>query len=238
MDLRLALMTGVDIPLPAYQLAIHQPTIKEIGMIGEQDFFIGAQCLCLNKSMYIEDESLLKDTSNFQIFMTVMSEGQEADKKENVSKLLNIIFPNYKIIWTPRSILLNSTGGNVIIDENNFENLQEIFQKIFCLSASGKDTFNPGNDAAKKIADKLMRARQRVAAQKQDNEGSVFVQYVSILSVGLQMPISDLINLTVFQVYDLMERYNLFTNWDIHIRSCLAGAKADSQPDNWMKNIH
>ena len=67
-------------------------------MIGEKDFFIGAQCLCLNKSMYVEDESLLKDTSNFQILMTVLSEKEEADKKENVSKLLNIIFPNYKIM--------------------------------------------------------------------------------------------------------------------------------------------
>jgi hypothetical protein len=30
--------------------------------------------------------------------MTVLSEKEEADKKENVSKLLNIIFPNYKIM--------------------------------------------------------------------------------------------------------------------------------------------
>ena len=40
-DHRLALMTGVDIPIPELQVTIHQPTIKEISMIGEQDFFIG-----------------------------------------------------------------------------------------------------------------------------------------------------------------------------------------------------
>ena len=98
MDIRLALMTGIDIPVPVCQLAIHQPSIREISMIGEKDFFIAAQCLCLNKTMYIEDESLLKDTSNFQIFMTVMSEKSEAEKKENVSKLLNVLFPNYKTL--------------------------------------------------------------------------------------------------------------------------------------------
>ena len=238
MDIRLALMTGVDIPVPICQLAIHQPSIREISMIGEKDFFIAAQCLCLNKTMYIEDESLLKDTSNFQIFMTVMSEKSEAEKKENVSKLLNILFPNYKTLWTPRSILLNSPQGNVTIDENNFEILQEIFQEIFCLSARGEQAFNPANDAAKKIADKLMRARQKVAAQKQDGNGSVFSQYVSSLSIGLHMPLKDLLDLTVYQLYDLIERFNLFTNWDIHLRASLAGAKQDSQPDNWMKNIH
>ena len=45
-------------------------------------------------------------------------------------------------------------------------------------------------------------------------------------------------DLTIFQLYDLLERYSLFTGWDIDIRSRLAGAKSDSKPDNWMKNIH
>ena len=42
-DYRLGLMTGVDLPIPALELVIHQPTIKEISMVGEQDFFIGIQ---------------------------------------------------------------------------------------------------------------------------------------------------------------------------------------------------
>ena len=98
MDTRLALMCGTEYPIPECEISIHQPTIKEIAYIGETDFFTGVQCLCLNKTMFVEDESLLKDTSNFQILMTVLSEKEEADKKENVSKLLNIIFPNYKIM--------------------------------------------------------------------------------------------------------------------------------------------
>ena len=57
-----------------------------------------------------------------------------------------------------------------------------------------------------------MRARQRVAAQKQDGDGSVFSQYVSSLSIGLHMPLKDLLDLTVYQLYDLIERFNLFTN--------------------------
>jgi hypothetical protein len=30
----------------------------------------------------------------------------------------------------------------------------------------------------------------------------------------------------------------LYTNWDMNIRSRLAGAKVDNQPENWMKPIH
>ena len=52
------------------------------------------------------------------------------------------------------------------------------------------------------------------------------------------MSLQDLMELTIFQIYDLLERYTLFINWDIDVRSRLAGAQPDSKPDNWMKNIH
>jgi hypothetical protein len=51
MDIRLALMCGTDIPIPECQLIIHQPTIKEIALIGEEDFFMGGQCFNINKNL-------------------------------------------------------------------------------------------------------------------------------------------------------------------------------------------
>jgi hypothetical protein len=52
------------------------------------------------------------------------------------------------------------------------------------------------------------------------------------------MSLLDLRNLTVFQLYDLVERFMLYTNWDLDARTRLAGGKPDSKPDNWMKVIH
>ena len=52
------------------------------------------------------------------------------------------------------------------------------------------------------------------------------------------MSLQDVMNLTMYQLYDLIERYSLYINWDIDIRSRLAGAKMDREPENWMKNIH
>ena len=241
MDYRLALMAGTPIPIPECQIVIHQPTIKEIAMIGEQEFFIGVQCLCIHKTMCIDDESLLANTTNFQVFMTVMTDKNTIDKREYVNQVLTVLFPGYKVMFTPRSLLFNNEGANIIIDENNFEFLQSILERIFCLRSSDQASFNPGNDAAKKIADKLMRARERVAKQKatENGSGSTFSQYVSTLTVGLgSMSLQDCLNLTMFQLYDLVERYMLYVNWDIDLRSRLAGGKPDSKPDNWMKIIH
>jgi len=60
-------------------------------------------------------------------------------------------------------------------------------------------SFNPKGAKAKEIAEKLMRARERVAAQKQDSGGSIFAQYMSVLTIGLgSMSIQDCENLTMY----------------------------------------
>ena len=241
-DYRLGLMTGIDLPIPELQTTIHQPTIKEISLIGEQDFFIGIQLLCIKKQMYIQDESLLNSTNNFQIFMAIMNEKQTAEKKTAVQQVLTLLFPQSNVIFTPRSIVLNSPQGMVTIDEGNFEILQQLLNEQFCLKGSGQEQFNPEGQKAKEIAQKLMRARQRVAEQKMQGEGgsgSMFSQYLSILTIAIDsMSLTDLSNLTMYQIYDLIERYTLYLNWDLDIRSRLAGGKPDKPIENWMKQIH
>ena len=241
MDTRLCLMCGTDYPVPECQLIIHQPSIKEIALIGESDFFSGIQCLCLNKSMFVKDESLLEDTNNFQIFMTIMSEKETADKKAAVQQVCTLLFPKYKVMFTPFSMLISGEGQTIQIDENNFEYLQAALSDITCMKTGPMDqsAFNPANAKAREIAEKLMRGRQRVAAEKGQSNVSVFTQYLSILTVGIgSMSLQDLTKLTIFQLYDLIERYMLYVNWDIDVRCRLAGGKPDSQPDNWMKTIH
>ena len=241
MDKRLALMCGTDIPVPECQIIIHQPSIKEIALIGESDFFSGIQCLCLNKSMFVKDESDLANTSNFQIFMTIMSEKEAADKKFAVQQVCTLLFPKYKVSFTPRSIMIMGGEAPIMIDENNFEFLQAAITDVCCLKTGPMDqqAFNPADAKAREIAEKLMRGRSRVAAQKGETNISIFSQYLSIITVGLNsMSLQNAMDLTMFQLYDLVERYMLYINWDMDVRCRLAGGKPDNQPDNWMKSIH
>ena len=241
MDTRLALMAGSDIPIPECQLTLHQPTIKEISFMGEEDFFKGVQCLCLHKAMFVEDKDALSNINNFQIFMTMMMDKETVDKKNSVLQLLTILFPKYKVMITPRSLLFQSEGDSHMVDESNFEQMQEVIRTVFCANTGPMDqqAFNPANEQAREIAQKLMRGRQRVAAQKGGSTQSAFSRYLSILTIGLSsMSLHELVNLTMYQMYDLLERYMLYMNWDINIRTRLAGGKPDSQPEDWMKDIH
>lgn len=242
MDYRLSLICGTDMLIPECNLVAHQPRIKEISFIGESDFFIGAQTLCLHKTMFIEDKTILDSINNFQIFMTIMLQDETKDKKANILNVLNLLFPSYKVNVTPNSLLFIKEGvPPIAVDGNNFEALQEVLRLIFCMHNGPMDqqAFNPANDKAREIAQKLMRGRQRVAAQNGNSNVSVFSQYMSILTIGLgSMSLQDLTNLTMFQLYDLMERYTLYTAWDLDVRQRLAGGKPEGTPDNWMKNIH
>ena len=170
-----------------------------------------------------------------------MQEKEAKDKKAAVKGVLTLLFPEYKILFTPNSLLFQQQDKeNIIIDENNFEILQEVLRQVFCMKNAPMDqvAFNPAGEKAREIAKKLQRGRERIAAERNDKDSSIFSQYLSTLSVGLHMPLQSLVELTMFQLYDLIERYMLWVSWDLDVRMRLAGGKPDESPDNWMKNIH
>ena len=101
-DYNLGLMTGIDLPVPELQTVIHQPTIREISMIGEQDFFIGIQVLCIDKNTYLQNNEFMGDITNFQLFLAIMNEKQVVEKRIAVQQVLTLLFPQAKVIFTPR----------------------------------------------------------------------------------------------------------------------------------------
>lgn len=243
-NLGLALMTGVNIPIPELSLTIHQPSIKEISMLGEFNFFFGAQTLCITKKTMEFDEDLeqmLEEATDFQIFMLLINQKEMGDKKGMVQNLMTLLFPDKKAIFTPQSILMTEPEKeSVVIDESNFNILQDYVQEILCMKSSMNDqaTFNPADKKAAEIAKKLMKGRERVSAQKGDDNGSILGRYTSCIAVGLQISLEEAEKYTIYQLYDQIQRFSLHTSWDLNIKTRLAGGKPDDQPEDWMKNIH
>lgn len=239
----LQLLTGIDLLIEECNLIIHQPTLEEIGYISENVLWSGASVLTINKSLYIqqtdfEDLREYDAITNFQIFITVLQQKEAAEQKQNALAVLRLLFPQYSISLLPRSIMFKKDETNLIIDENNFDFLQDAIREILCLQDSGQQSYNPEGARAREIAEKLMRARQKKAELTGENS-SILSQYLSVITVGLNsMAFSETKKLTIYQLYDLVERYSLYINWDLDVRTRLAGGKPDSQPDNWMKSIH
>lgn len=238
-------MAGIDIPIPELQLTIHVPVIKEIALMGETKFFMAVQYLCLDKESLIQDETLLSSLTNFQVLMKVLEQSQDKDKKNAVIMLLTLLFPDYIPVITRNSIILTKQEENqpLLIDDNNFDIFQSVLKEILCVNSlfQGNNViYNPANDRAKEIAEKLMRGRRKVAEIKsKGNNESVLTRYISILTIGSNtMSLEDCLNLNMFQIFDLMERYNAFIEWDVDLRVRLAGGKPDKPVESWMRDIH
>lgn len=239
-------MTGIDIPIPELQLVVHQPRIKEIAYMGEDDFFQAAQYLCLKKESLTSDETVLSTLTNFQVLMKVIEQQQTSEKKIALITLLSLLFPSYQVTMTPNSILFRNaeTGEMKIVDKDNFQFLQDTVFEILCLQSllSGDNVvYNPVNKRAKEIADKIMEGRRKVAEikSKEANKESIFSRYISVLTIGNDsMTLDDYCNCTIYQLFDLVERYNLKLEWDIDLQVRLTGTKPEKEVENWMKPIH
>ena len=127
------------------------------------------------------------------------------------------------------------------INGENFEAFKEIITAMFCLKGGAREqaeAYNPAGDLARKIAEKLKKGRETVNKQKGPQKIAVLSRYVSILAVGLPMDMNLLLNLTVYQLFDLFKRSEMKEEFDMYLQAKLAGARDLKDVENWKIDIH
>ena len=137
----LTLISGVDVLIPEMKISIHQPTLREIAYIGELTFFQAAQTIIVDKDKFIEnaddlseeDKIVISTLTNFELFVKIIL--SRIETKIDVLMLFSLLFPRHKIQIEERFIILTDfeTKENVIINETNFNILQEKVSEILCL---------------------------------------------------------------------------------------------------------
>ena len=237
-------MSGDDIPFPTARVTIHTPKLREIGYIGEKNFHIGSQFLIFSKDdLSAEDKSNLADQSDFNIFMSVINSREKAIYKTDAMMVLALLFPQYKIKINKDKILLQLENFESSINEQNFNDFKSIINQLFCLrdSEAMVDDFNPADELASKIAEKIKKARNKrnqTKAGNEDQDFSLYAKYVSILSVGLGKDQNELMDYSVYQIRNEFQRYILKQDFDIYLQAKLAGAQDLEEAKNWMDDIH
>ena len=237
----LLLLSGNDIPFRMGRCSIHQPRISEISYIGEEAFQIGSRFLLFNKdSLQMEDKTGLESQSNFNIFMSVMNSAESAKHKTDAMLVLTLMFPNAKVKINKDKILLQLENFESSVNEYNFDEFQSIVRQMFCLDTmAGDSKYNPADALANKIAEKFKKRQQKLANMNEEKQKiNIFNQYVSILAVGLQKDMNDLMQYTVYQLMDEFERFRRKQDFDVYIQAKMAGASDLEEVKNWMGNIH
>lgn len=243
----LLLLAGSDIPFPEARVTIHQPTLKEIGYIGEKAFFMGCGFLDFSKNLLNQsDKTRLANYNDFDILMSIIINSDKAVKNivESTMLVLSLIFPLYDVSVRKGkvAIILTKDNEEFEINKSNFFIFKKIIVDMFNLKASDSvDKYNPQGDMAKRIAEKFKKRHEQLSKLKEEinpeKEISILSRYASILAVGLQKDLNEIMQYTVYQLYDEFQRFQLKVQWDAYIQARMAGAKDLEEVDNWMIDL-
>lgn len=244
-------LSGMPIMVAGANVAVSQPSVKDICAFGETDFFMSIELFVKSKEIAdkIKDEgkSQLGFMNDFQVLLVMIQEHNET--KDNVDKLFELIFPNYLIEYDTGCINFRTDENGPIVGQLNplnFDNFKTTLKELFLPSGGSDDEpeFNPGSDKAAEIAAKLNKGRQMRQELKSGGKqkiSSVYANYVSALSVGLAMNINELYNYTPFQLLDAFKRYAAKMAYDLYQRvstmPMMDVSKMD-EPKNWVDDLY
>ena len=243
----LLLLSGADIPFVEGTATIHQPTIYEISMIGEEVLFTGCELLKFSKDILTsEDKNRLFNYTDFNILMSIIND-KSGSMIFNIScakQVLDLIFPLYTVTFTEDAIILTDVNDKFTvcgqINDVNFLAFKEILNQMFCLEKiSSTQEYNVQGELAKKIADKFKKGKQQLAKlSPKQNKIAIFSRYISILTVGEHKDMNSFMKYTVYQLFDEFQRFEFKVGYDTYFKARLAGAKDLKEPEDWMKDIH
>ena len=165
-------------------------------------------------------------------------EAQQA--KIKVLSILALLFPTSQLLLGQEAIQIRNHQTEEVgeINNENFEAFKQILISMFCLTSKENKQYNPSGDLAKRIADKIRRGREKKAKLAPETKIAILSRYVSILAVGENKDINDLMNYTIYQLMDEFNRFQLKLNYDTWDRYKVAGATGMKDPEDWLKDIH
>ena len=239
-------LSGLPVAIPECNIAITPPTIREICGQGEDDFFLNVQTFAnaeRTADFVKQGNSRLENLSDFQILVMIILEDDEF--RGRIENFLSLIFPNYRCFYADE-------GSSRIlgqINPYNFEAFQTVLSDLFLpkIGDYEEKDYNPVNERAAEIAEKLKKGNEIRRKIKQsekgdaDNDESIFGTFTSVLAIGLQMDINVLYNYTPFQIFDAYKRYDMKQDFDLYRKIAttpLMDASKIDEPKNWVGNIY
>lgn len=244
-------ISGRPIPIPQCNIVMHQPTIKQIAAFGEEEFLIASQTLANVSSIIAplrqSGNSELEAYSDFQLLLAVAI--NDEDLKKALTVFFNLVFPDYVLDITENDIqfsLKNDESKNIIgmLNPFNFDSFSKVVQNLFCMARDDEELeLNPANERAAAIAEKIKAGRKKLKEIKsrESDIGSMYANYVSVLSIGLGMDINILLGYTPFQLLDAFNRYWAKVSNDIFQKlstTPLMDTSKLEKPKEWSRNLY
>lgn len=244
----ICLQSGIDIELKQYGVKLHQPTILEIALFGEEEFFYSLRLFfggslkkirsSLADSMIGEEEKeLILNLSDAKILKIAYEVVQS--ESHSITGFFRLAFPEFELLVKHEYLFLVRRDNPfiLILNEEFLDNLKEIWNEIYCVPVLLKEKveLKPVSEKAKKIAEKIAKSRENESSLEPEKLSSVFGYYMSKLStISKTISIKDSVNLTVYQLLDQFSQNLALLEHETGVAAAIAGSKGEIK--DWLKD--
>ena len=245
----LTLLSGRDIYDKELNLIFHQPKLIDIAAIGLSNWDLALSIFFKDKYDIISQEPKLedafKDATELQVTYFLLQLKNEKGKyfyDKILSEFALLVFPEYTISIHQKEkqqiVFFHQEEDQtvIIINEENFSHFKEILKTLFRKDVPSSSGYNINKEdpRARRIVAQLEERHKILAKNDQKPKHSVFHNKIS--SLGLEIGLDKVFNLTLYQFYEQYGRFQKRKNYDQGYSALLAGAK-DIDLESWEDEI-
>lgn len=210
--------------LDVHGLKIKPHTLEElVDEVGLKEYyrcigFVSIQKKDLNEFLKLSGEEY-KKTSVFQMFL--MYEQLATFVIDFLKFVTRTDEVYYASMW--KSITVEYEDSRVIINHKNIDDIILTILKIYCISLpkEEKEEFNPANEQARKLMERIRKNRAKAPKQKSNVDLTSIISAVAWKSNSLT--IESVWKLTLYQLYDAFYRLEIIDNYDKKLSAIYAG---------------
>lgn len=265
---KLHILAGTPVPVRSMGTIISQPKIREIAAIGEDKYFTVLSLFqkanreeFKSEILKSEEERIKKENpdlemteddkreiefeldiaypSDFSVFIYLLK--TFPDLKSSFESFLYIIFPNLrKIAWVPTLNLTFAGEGSIDFTEDMFAEVKDIVLSSlnYRTAEEQRAEFNPANNMASEIAEKIKRAKEKRNTEVSSNSTeSPLADMSSILASSSNLSIQEVMDMTYPQLVIQYERSSLLLGFVNQIRASAFGGLDPDDIIDWTKTL-
>lgn len=235
-DLKLKLFGGRPVLAKGYG-NITPLKIREVVDVGYSEYMQCLNILTLEVKDFLKDSKDI-DLSQYNVFELIIAFGGEEVEKVFETSLSLFLGGEAIIDKESRRVFLKKSDEEIlIVDKRNYSEIQEVIKwQNFINSFDEKKIsgFNPADEETRKlkeqmdaVAKKRDELKKKQNPNEEDDESNLdFYDILSAIS-SKSYGVSELnvMELTIYQVYRKFKRMEIIEQYDISIKSILAGAQ-------------
>ena len=220
-DLELLLLSGMPIELNFGKL--YPLKLQDIVKLGYSKYNYYISLLLIDKSNLQNEEDNLNDITNFEVIYEICNFNEQF--KKNYFNMLELFSKETVRLWNG-FFYFGDLKEERIINKDNFDEFIILLKEINCMINKEDNEFNPANEKAREIAERIKRAREKINKVKsKSGENLSLSDLISAFAFyNKNTDLNSIFEMTIYQFNNQFQRMQLVNNYEISIQSLLHGA--------------